>query len=118
MAQDYEVLKPKNIKAYFIPCNEWDALKKQLESLTTEPWFFHNTGYLLLGAALPTLIAILTGAISTTTVTNAEIIAWAVVMVCTICGVMALYFAHKDRGIYRDKAQNVLTQMRLIEERF
>lgn len=118
MTQGYEVLKPKSDKALPIPCNEWDVLKEQLEALTTEPWLFHTVASLLLGAALATLIAILTGAISTTTVANANVVAWAVVVVCSITGLAAFYFAHKERGVHRAKGQAVLTYMRLIEERF
>jgi hypothetical protein len=118
MSQGYEVLKPKSDKAFPIPCNEWDVLKEQLKDLTTEPWFFHTTASLLLGAALATLIAIWTGAISSTTVANANVVAWAVVAVCAITGFATLYFAHKERGVHRAKAQTVLTHMRLIEERF
>lgn len=118
MSQGYEVLKPKSDKAFPIPCNEWDVLKNQLEAATTEPWFFHTTGSLLLGAALATLISIWTGAISTATVSNANVVAWAVVAVCSITGLAMLYFAHKEREVHRAKAQTVLTHMRLIEERF
>ena len=118
MSQGYEVLKPKSGKAFPILCNEWDVLKEQLKALTTEPWFFHSTASLLLGAALATLIAIWTGAISSTTVANASVVAWAVVAVCAITGFAMLYFAYKERGIHRAKAHTVLTHMRLIEERF
>ena len=101
-----------------MPCNEWDVLKTQLEVLTTEPWLFHTVSSLLLGAALATIISIWTGAISTAIVPNANVIAWAVVAVCTFTGLATLYFAHKEREVHRAKAQTVLTHMRLIEERF
>ncbi len=118
MSQGYEVLKPRSDKAFPIPCNEWDVLKTELEASTTEPWFFHTLGSLLLGAGLATVISIWTGAISTATVSNANVVAWAVVAVCSITGLAALYFAHKERQVHRAKAQTVLTHMRLIEERF
>lgn len=118
MSHGFEVLKPRGGKAFPIPCNEWDVLKTQIETLTAEPWLFHTTGSLLLGAALATVISIWTGAISTATVPNANVIAWAVVAVCTFTGLSALYFSHKERELHRVKAQAVLTNMRLIEDRF
>lgn len=117
VSQGYEVLRPKSDKALPIPCNEWDVLKNQISALTTEPWLFHTLGSLLLGASLASVISIWTGAIN---VSNSAtlVIAWAVVTVCAISGGLSLYFAHKERGVYRARAQSVVTQMGLIESRF
>ncbi len=119
VSQGYEVLRPKADQAYPVPCNEWDVLRQQIEQLTTDPWFFQNIGSLLLGASVATLIAIWTGAVAPSQATpNAVVIAWAVTVVCGITGCAALFFAYKEQGIYRAKATLVVTQMRLIEERF
>ena len=119
LSQGYEVLRPRTDKAFPIPCNEWDVLRKQIEELTTEPWFFQTTGSMLLGASLATLISIWTGAVVVSESTpNALVIAWAVTASCGICGLACLAFAHKERGVFRAKAGNVVTQMSLVEQRF
>ena len=117
VSQGYEVLRPKSDKAFPIPCNEWDVLKSQISELTTEPWLFHTLGSLLLGASLASVISIWTAAVNTTN-PNILVIAWAVVVSCAVCGVSSLYFAHKERQVYRARAQTVVTQMGLIESRF
>lgn len=118
MSQGFEVLRPKNDKALPIPCNEWDVLKKKIEDLTTEPWFFHTTGSTLIGAALATLISIWTGAVSSVPGSNMLVIAWAITGACSVTGLVCLAFAHKERGVHRSKASDVVTQMTLIEQRF
>jgi hypothetical protein len=98
---------------------QWDFLRKKIEELTTEHWFFHATGSMVLGAGLATLISIWTGAVVVSDSTpNALVIAWSVTAVCCICGLACLGFAHKERKVFRAKAGNVLTQMSLIELRF
>ena len=118
VSQGYEILRPKSDKAFPIPCGEWDVLKEQIGELTTEPWLFHTLGSVLLGASLATCISVWTGAISSSTIPNATVIAWAVFAACLVTGGACLYFAHKERGVYRARAENVVTQMRLIEARF
>jgi uncharacterized protein YacL len=118
VSHDYALLTPKRDQAFPIPCNEWDVVRTQIEHLAMEPWLFHTLGSLLIGAALATVISIWTGAISTATVSNAIVIAWAVVAACLLIGLACLYFAHKERKVHRSNASNVVTQMRLIEQRF
>lgn len=118
VSQDYEVLTPKFDKAFFIPCDEWDIWKSQIDELTMEPWLFHTLGSLLLGASLATAISIWTGAISTSSIANAVVIAWSVVAVCGLTGLACMYFANKERRVHRSKAQYVINQMKLIEKRF
>lgn len=117
MSQGFEVLRPKNDKAFPIPCNEWDVLKNQIGELTTEPWLIQTVGSLLLGAALATVISILTGAISEADKTNI-IVAWAVFAVCGITGLLCVHFAHEEKKSHRAKAASIATQMTLIEQRF
>lgn len=118
MSQGYEVLKPKSDQAFPIPCNEWDVLRSQIEQLTIEPWLFHTLGSLLLGASLATFISVVTDTIPTKVGSNSVTVAWAVVVTCGITGLACLYFSHKERQVHKSKAQLVLTQMKLIEERF
>ncbi|MGN4997041.1 hypothetical protein [Aeromonas sp. 61P] len=117
MSQGLEVLTPKNDKALPIPCNEWDELKRQIETLTTEPWLIQMIGSLLLGAALAILTSILTGTISDAEKMN-SVISWAVCCVCAITGFLSLYFAHKEKLTHRSRATSIATQMNLIEQRF
>ena len=35
-----------------------------------------------------------------------------------VCGVLCLYFAHKERGVERTRARDIVTQMELIERRY
>ena len=118
VSQGFEVLKPKSDQAFPVPCAEWDVLKNQIDSLSFESQFFQTFGWLLLGSALSTIISVWTGAISTTTVKNADVIAWAVIAVCVIAGLMCLLFAHKERNNFNANAKSIVTQMNLIEQRF
>lgn len=114
----FEILLPKSVQALTVPCNEWDVLRSKIEKLTTEPWFFHTTGSVFVGAALATLISIWTGAVSTQNAPNALVIAWAVTAVTGLIGLACLIFADKERKAHRDRASDIATQMRLIEQRF
>lgn len=117
LSQGLEVLRPKTDKALPIPCNEWDVLKEKIDSLTTEPWLFQFSGSILIGAALATKISILTGAVAPTPEKNI-VIAWAVTVVCGLVGAVCLLFALAERKAHKTKAADVITQMKLIEQRF
>jgi hypothetical protein len=114
ISQGLTVLPPKSGNAYPIPCDEWDALKGKCEAMSNEPWFFQSAGFLLLGAAASTFTSILIGAYSATS----DTVAWAVVVVTAICGGLCLYFAHKEKGVERARARDVVTQMQIIERRY
>jgi magnesium-transporting ATPase (P-type) len=79
-----------------------------------------NLGWLLIGATFTTFIAILTGsfAVPSGSITTKEIIAWAVVAVTLICGLLSLYFAYLRRGDTKMKSSDVLKQMQIIESRY
>jgi hypothetical protein len=118
MSQGYNVLVPKSGGAYPVPCNEWDFLKKKIRELSQRPWVFHTVGSILLGAALSTLIAIIVGGISATTHPNAEVVAWAVVVTGAVCGAVCLFFADQQNRMHRIQADDIVTQMELVEQRF
>ncbi|NQU67729.1 MAG: hypothetical protein HQ510_07295 [Candidatus Marinimicrobia bacterium] len=118
MSQGLDVLPPKSGPAYPIPCNEWDVLKTKLKQISNEPWFFHTLGSILLGAALATLITLLLGTFDNVNMQKQYIIAWAVVSVTSITGLLCMYFAHKERDVKRQRGSDLTTQMELIEERF
>jgi hypothetical protein len=105
-------------RAYLIPVDEWDVLKGKCQEMSNEPWFFHSAGFLLLGAGVATLISIVLGTYSQPSQVVALHTAWAVVAVAGVCGGLCLYFAHKERGVERTRARDVVTQMELIERRY
>ena len=59
VSQGFDVLPPRSGNAYPIPCEEWKALKSKISKITSEPWFFHTIGSLLLGVALSSFVTIL-----------------------------------------------------------
>lgn len=118
LSQGLDVLRPKSGEAYPIPCEEWTMLKGKIGKLTSEPWFFHSLGFLLLGASVSTFVAIILGTFQLPAQQRALDIAWSVVAVTTICGLACLYFANKERGVHRERASDVVAQMDLIEKRY
>jgi Na+/melibiose symporter-like transporter len=118
MSQGLEVLRPKSGKAYPIPCDEWRLLKNKIEKLTSEPWLFHSIGFVLFGAALSTFVTILLGTFQLPAQQRALDLAWAFVAVTLICGVACLFFANKERTVHRERANDVVAQMELIETRY
>lgn len=115
MSQGFVVLPPKSGNAYPIPVDEWNVLKGKCEEMTNEPWFFHSLGFLLLGACGTTLTSILLG---TYPAPPQSYMAWSMVFVTGVCGVLCLYFAYKERGVQRTRATDIVTQMEIIERRF
>jgi hypothetical protein len=93
-------------------------LKTKISKLSSEPWFFHTVGSLLLGAALTTYVSILLGTFSLPAQQRTLDIAWSVVAATTISGLFCLLFAHKERGAQRERASEVVAQMDLIEKRY
>lgn len=118
MSQGLDVLPPKSGNAYPIPCEEWDVLKNRASRLVNEPWLFQSLGSVLLGAALTMFVAIVLGSYSKPEQQRAYIVAWAVVGVTLICGVLCMLFANKERQVQRERAGDIVTQMELIEQRF
>ena len=55
---------------------------------------------------------------NTITAPNSTVIAWAITAACFVCGLACIYFAHKERAVHRAKANAIVLQMKLIEERF
>lgn len=118
VSQGLEVIPPRSGQAYAIPCEEWAALKTKASKLSSEPWLFHSAGFLFLGAAASVFISIILGTFGLPEQQHAGDIAWSVCAVTTICGTSCLYFAHKERGVQRDRASDLIAQMELIEKRY
>jgi Na+/melibiose symporter-like transporter len=118
LSQGLEVLPPRSGQAYPIPCDEWAILKGKISKMTSEPWFFHTVGSLLLGAALSTLVTILFGSWRSPEQERTLVIAWAATATTTISGLLCLFFANKERAVKRERAQDLIAQMDLIEKRY
>jgi hypothetical protein len=106
---------------FWILCEEWDYLKKNVALISEKLNFYHTIGSVLLGACISTLIAILTGTFpvpNPNTPSPKLIIAWAIVAVTFIVSLMCLYFSKEQRKVTQMKASDVLNQMQLIERRY
>ena len=121
MTQGYDVLSPKTGKAYPILCEEWDYLKNNIGTITERLNIYYTIGSVLLGACLSTLIAIVTGTFPSPNpgiVSSKLIIAWAVVVITLIVGIICLCFGREKRKLVQKKASDILSQMELIEKRY
>jgi hypothetical protein len=118
MSQGLEVLPPKSDKAYPIPCKEWDSIKARVQRLTDEPFVFQTIGAALLGASLSTMTSVFTGSISGTNIERTTALAWAIIGTTGLVGIACLAFAKKERVSRRERAADIVEQMRLIEARF
>ena len=118
MSQGLVVLPPRADQAYPIPCEEWALLKSRVQKLTSEPWLYQTIGSLLLGAALSALGSIITGTFQLPEQQRALDLAWLVFFASGVTGLVCLGFAHKERGVHRDRASDIVAQMDLIEKRF
>lgn len=118
LSQGLTILQPRSGQAYPIPCEEWKLIKERISKFSTEPWFFHTLGSVLIGAALSTFITILIGTFSDPNQSSAKIIAWGVVATTAISGFLCLFFAQQERASKREQASDVVSQMALIEQRY
>ena len=118
MSQGMDVLQPKSGEAYPIPCQEWDSLKERIGRLGMEPWIFASLGSLFIGAALTTIITIVIGGIRGDSQGHHILIAWAVVGITTMTGLISGGFSMKERATHRERAADIITTMKLLEGRF
>jgi len=118
ITQGLTVLPPRSGKAYPIPCEEWRLLKDKITKYSSEPWFFHTIGSILVGAGISTLTTIFLGAFSASNQERTNLIAWGVVATTSLSGLLCLIFAHQERQSKREHATDVLAQMGLIEQRY
>lgn len=118
VSQGLEVLRPKSGKAYPIPCSEWNLLKSKIEKATDEPWLFHSLGSALLGMALSAAFPLLTSAFSLPEQQRSFEQTIAVFVVTSVLGLAFLYLSHRQRQVARERNQDVLAQMQIIEERY
>ena len=113
-----DVLRPKSGNAFPIPCAEWDFLKGKLKKVSVRSFDFQDLASLLGGVALSTAAALVTGTLPAYPQSQSRLIAWSVVVVTSICALVALLFERNRREIQVDYVQEVVLQMEIIEERF
>ena len=101
ISQGYEVLKPKSGKAYPVPCDEWNFLKKKIDEVSFSNDLFNDGGWALLGITLSTFGSILLGAYQSTLSLT---VAWAIVAVTLISGILCLLFASQVKKIKQTQA--------------
>lgn len=118
LSQGYEVLPPRSGKAYPVPCDEWAFLKEKLSSVSTPPWVLPALSFMLLGAALATLISIFSGSVAPGTAGHGPVVAWAIAATTGLTGAACLALALKQYRIERTQVSEVVKQMELIERRF
>ena len=114
ISQGFEVLQPKSGKAYPVPCEEWNFLKKKIDNISFSNDFYNDGGWALIGIAMSTFGSILLGAYSSINV----VIAWAIVGVTSISGILCLYFASQMKKMKKVNASDITKQMEIIEKRY
>jgi amino acid transporter len=114
ISQGFEVLLPKSGKAYPVPCEEWDFLKKKIDNIAFSNNLYNDGGWVLLGIALTTLGSILLNVYASINL----IIAWAIVGVTLITGILCLFFNSQIIKIKKINASDIIKQMEIIEKRY
>ena len=118
LSQGLEVLAPKSGKAYAVPCDEWRFLKEKLEAVSAPPWILPAASFTLLGAAIATIISIISGSVVPGHSGNGVVIAWAVFATTGLVGTACLILAIKQHKMQRTHVSEVVRQMEIIERRF
>jgi hypothetical protein len=121
ISHGYIVIPPQPSDAYPIPCTDWNYLKDKVRGISTEVVMFHTLGSVLFGAGVSTLVSILLGNFPNTSPgvpSTTQIIAWAVVAVTIICGILCWIFSDRERKQQKTRARDVVAQMDVIEARY
>ncbi len=114
VSQDLLIVPPKRDRAYPIPCEEWELLKRKISRLGREPWLFQNVGSLLLGTSLSAFVSSLTGTFDL----PALYIAWSASFVTLVCGILSWVCAVKEIHVHRERATDLVERMETIEKRY
>jgi uncharacterized YccA/Bax inhibitor family protein len=112
-----EIVPPQKASAFAVTHKEWDLLKSAVSTIDDSNSFFHTIGSALVGAGLSTVITVLLTSFPQGQETQ-RVIMWAAAVLCLLCGGLSLYFAHKEAGLLKTRASQVLSQMKVIEERW
>lgn len=115
--QDLDIVQPQSTSAIPITIQEWVLLKQSINNISDSNSIFHTIGSALIGAGLSTLIAAIFTPFQPDQETR-EIIMYAVAIVCLISGGLSCFFAHKEKGITKKSAQQVLAQMQVVENKY
>ncbi len=122
IAQKMDMLSPIHAKGYPISCREWNFMKSKVETIREDVNWFHTIGSALLGAAIPTLLSLITGVIpwrdESGNCTTIWIVSCSVFAVTISISIVCLLFAQKQKEITSWKSRDVLNLMKNIEDRF
>lgn len=118
ISQGFEILPPKSGAAYPISCDEWQYLKEKISAIANHYPVFDTIGWLLIGAALSILIQKITGPAPPSNDAKMAVVARDWIIGLSVCGILCLWFAWRERKAVRVKANDVVAQMNLIEKRF
>lgn len=120
MSHDYIVVPPKQGIAFPIFCTEWDDIKTQIKSISTNFKFYYTAGTLLVGWALSLVASILVGAfpdlVDGSIISKFE--AYVIAAATAVVGVLFYIVAYDTKNISAKKSEDVITKMELIEQRY
>jgi hypothetical protein len=118
ISQGFFVAQPKSCNALPIPITDWSNLKSAIKRLDTESSWFKDSGLLLIGAGISTLITIFTGTFAIDRAAKYLPVAWSAAIIALVVGFCCLLFAWKFKKIVRARADDVVVQMEQIEQRY
>jgi len=115
ISQGFEVLPYKSGKAYPIPCDEWELLKKRIKVISTQPVFWASAASVLAGGGLGTLVAILTGTYADPIKLT---IAWCITAGAIVCSFFCGLCGWHDCKAQQVLSSDIVAQMEIIEARY
>jgi len=121
MSQDYELVPPQKKRAYPIPIEEWEHLKKKIHNISDNANIYHTIGSALIGVAGSALVAALTLDIplgDNSSTPMPILISWFIFVSTLICGGLSIIFGRTQRKVQNSNTNDVIEQMKLIERRY
>ncbi|MGJ8674301.1 hypothetical protein [Rubritalea sp.] len=116
---EYLVIQPESGEAYPILCSDWDHIKSEVISIKTSFQLYHTLGSIFLGASITSFISIISGAYpSNSNNTTTIVIAWSVTICCLVIGAFCLHFANETKQNSNKQAEQIISQMEIIEKKF
>ncbi len=114
-SQDFTVTPRKKTSAYPIDIQDWEKLKRDVESLEIETNVFQAFGYVLLGTSFSALI---TSIASTFQTEGSKYLCWGIFVVTLCTGLLSVFFANDKHKTQNLKPKTIIDQMNHIESRF
>jgi len=118
ISQTYAIAELKGGDAYPVPVHEWNSLKTSVEKMSSESSFYKDFGLIFITTSIATEISILTGAYDSPTEKVNLHVAYDIVAICFIAGILCLTFASKEKKLTKLGATGIVAQMITMEARF